>query len=51
MNTTARTQAGTLGETLIDVRKELLDFGMRNPLLNYRPLKARGAEIFDADPS
>ena len=25
MNTTARTQAGTLGETLIDVRKELLD--------------------------
>ncbi len=28
-------------------RKELLDLTFRNPLLNYRPLKARGAEIIE----
>ena len=26
-------------------RRELLDLGMRNPLLNYRPSRARGVEI------
>ena len=26
-------------------RKELLDLSLRNPLLNYRPLRARGVEI------
>ena len=26
-------------------RKELLDLSLRNPLLNYRPLSARGVEI------
>ena len=26
-------------------RKELLDLSLRNPLLNYRPLTARGVEI------
>jgi hypothetical protein len=27
------------------VRKDLLDLGLRNPLLNYRPLKSRGLEF------
>ena len=31
-------------------RKELLDLGLRNPLLNYRTLKARGVEIVDEIP-
>jgi very-short-patch-repair endonuclease len=31
-------------------RKELLDLTFRNPLLNYRPLKARGVEVIGADP-
>ena len=26
-------------------RRELLDLGLRNPLLNYRPLRAKGVEI------
>ena len=33
--------------TLETARKELLDLGLRNPLLNYRPLKARGLTIID----
>ncbi len=32
-------------------RKELLDLGLRNPLLNYRLLKSRGVEIVDEIPS
>jgi very-short-patch-repair endonuclease len=36
---------------LEEVRKDLLDFGMRNPLLNYRQLKARGAESAPTDAS
>lgn len=31
-------------------RKELLDLGLRNPLLNYRTLKTRGVEIMDELP-
>ncbi len=31
-------------------RKELLDLGLRNPLLNYRALKARGLGIVDEQP-
>ncbi|MCA9975665.1 MAG: DUF4011 domain-containing protein, partial [Anaerolineales bacterium] len=31
-------------------RRELLDLGLRNPLLNYRPLSARGVEIVDERP-
>ena len=31
-------------------RKELLDLSLRNPLLNYRTLRARGVELVDADP-
>ena len=32
-------------------RKELLDLGLRNPLLNYRPYKARGIEVVDELPA
>ena len=35
---------------LESARKELLDLGLRNPLLNYRLLKARGIEIVDELP-
>ncbi len=31
-------------------RKDLLDLSLRNPLLNYRTLRARGVETIDADP-
>ncbi len=31
-------------------RKELLDLGLRNPLLNYRPSRARGVQIADERP-
>lgn len=37
----------TVAEKLDAARRELLDLGLRNPLLNYRPLKARGVEIVD----
>lgn len=30
---------------LAEVRKDLLDFGLRNPLLNYRLLKTLGLEV------
>lgn len=32
-------------------RRDLLDLGLRNPLLNYRPLKARGVEVAFGDPA
>ncbi len=32
-------------------RQELLDLGLRNPLINYRPLKARSLEIVGERPS
>ena len=32
-------------------RTELLDLSLRNPLLNYRPLKSRGVEVVDEIPS
>lgn len=41
----------TLRPVLEQVRKDLLDFGMRNPLLNYRLLKAKGLESVPTDPS
>ncbi|MCP4425192.1 MAG: DUF3320 domain-containing protein [Chloroflexi bacterium] len=37
--------------TLEAARHELLDLGLRNPLLNFRPLRARGVEIVDERPS
>jgi very-short-patch-repair endonuclease len=36
--------------TLSEVRKELLDFGLRNPLLNYRSLKSRGLTVAQVSP-
>lgn len=39
-----------LRTTLSEVRKELLDFGLRNPLLNYRPLKSRGVTVIEVTP-
>jgi very-short-patch-repair endonuclease len=35
----------TIQKKLEKAREELLDLGLRNPLLNYRTLKARGLEI------
>src|SRR5215208_3447338 len=32
-------------------REELLDLGLRNPLLNYRPSRARGVEVVDELPT
>ena len=32
-------------------RKELLYLGLRNPLLNYRPLQARGVDVVDELPT
>ncbi|MEM7798205.1 MAG: DUF3320 domain-containing protein, partial [Chloroflexota bacterium] len=33
------------GERLEAVRKELLDLGLRNPLLNFRPMRSRGVSV------
>ncbi|RSK48124.1 DUF3320 domain-containing protein [Hymenobacter rigui] len=37
--------AASLAARLAASRQELLDLGLRNPLLNFRPSKARGVEI------
>ena len=35
-------------QTRLDTaRTELLDLGLRNPLINYKLLKARGIEVID----
>ncbi|MBS1812211.1 MAG: DUF3320 domain-containing protein [Acidobacteria bacterium] len=39
-----------MAEKLEKARKELLDLGLRNPLLNYRSLRARGLEIVGEKP-
>src|SRR5438128_1675437 len=31
-------------------RRDLLDLGLRNTLLNYRPLRAKGVEVVDEKP-
>lgn len=36
-----------LNEALERARNELLDLGLRNPLLNFRTMKARGLQIID----
>jgi very-short-patch-repair endonuclease len=51
MGTAAAPITEDLRPILEEVRKELLDFGMRNPLLNYRLLKARGTESVPANAS
>ena len=35
---------------LDEARKELLDLSLRNPLINYKSLKARGVEVVDESP-
>jgi hypothetical protein len=48
MNTPQDPKIGGLAAALDAVRKELLDLGLRNPLLNYRALKSRGLEFDQA---
>lgn len=40
-----------LHKKLETARQELLDLGLRNPLLNYRTLKARGLEVVQENPA
>ena len=42
--------AGAVEPQLEAARRELLDLGLRNALLNYRLLKSRGVEIVDESP-
>lgn len=42
---------GSIASRLEVARKDLLDLGLRNPLLNYRLLRARGVEVVDELPS
>src|SRR6185312_13890600 len=51
MDPSQKTQTGNLESVLGEVRKELLDLGLRNPLLNYRLLKARGVDVVDERPA
>jgi hypothetical protein len=37
--------------TLAKVREDLLDLGLRNPLLNYRLLKTRGLQVQGIPPA
>jgi very-short-patch-repair endonuclease len=39
--------SGDLGGILNEARKELLDFGLRNPLLNFKSLKSKGLTVVD----
>lgn len=41
----------SLTEKLHQARQELLDLGLRNPLLNYRPYALRGLELVDENPA
>jgi hypothetical protein len=43
--------ASAIRNGLGSARKELLDLGLRNPLLNYRLLRTRGLEVVDEVPS
>src|ERR1039457_434580 len=44
MGTATTPPTEDLRPILEEVRKDLLDLGLRNPLLNYRLLKSRGLE-------
>jgi very-short-patch-repair endonuclease len=50
MSPSQTTQPDNIETVLAEVRKELLDLGLRNPLLNYRLLKSRGLEVVDEHP-
>lgn len=43
-------RVSSLGPKLESARKELLDLGLHNPLINYRPLKSKGLQIVDELP-
>lgn len=47
----AEAKAADLGRALETARRDLLDLGLRNPLLNYRTLRGRGLEIVEEDPA
>jgi len=47
----AEAKTPDLGRSLDTVRRDLLDLGLRDPLLNYRTLRGRGLEIVDEDPA
>ena len=40
-----------LHQKLDHARRDLLDLGLRNTLLNYQHLRTRGAELTGADPA
>ena len=40
-----------LRSALETARRDLLDLGLRNPLLNYRTLRAKGLEVVDENPA
>ncbi|MEW6749700.1 MAG: DUF4011 domain-containing protein [Candidatus Latescibacterota bacterium] len=42
---------GTIRARLDEARRELLDLGLRNTLLNYRPLASRGIDVQEASAS
>jgi len=44
-------KSSTLGTRLEAARKDLLDLGLRNPLISYRSLKSRGLEVIDELPA
>ena len=44
-------QADVVATRLEAARRELLDLGLRNPLLNYRLLRSRGVEVLEESPA
>jgi len=46
----SRPNRNTLASTIEIARRDLLDLGLRNTLLNYRPLRAKGVEVVDEKP-
>jgi hypothetical protein len=47
----ARSEMTNLTGTLEIARRELLDLGLRNTLLNYRPRRQKGVEVIDEKPA
>jgi very-short-patch-repair endonuclease len=46
----AKNGGTNISGTLEIARRDLLDLGLRNTLLNYRPLRTKGAEVIDGRP-
>ena len=44
------TAGSSIASEIDNSRRELLDLSLRNPLINYRTLRARGVEAVSADP-